>query len=652
MGGSRISRSIVLVVLIALVSVTTIGSALRAPVALDATAPGHPLQGKSLGQLTYEGMQDPRFAARVQHYLADHGLDHPRRLDLAGASPVDVARQTLNAEPRAGRTVAQWVSLAQADNLLSLSGEPAGAADLATEVARLDAAAGHPLTAAQRAELDARAAAVPADIRAPFAQLVQSVAVAYEAQTPIATGVVARVPTASGAPDLMLTSTERDATLANALSIVAAQNDFRAAVAGLEWPAASTPIFSDPNGLVVLGSTGDDTFERTSVQRDPVLIVDASGNDVYHTTAAGACADPANLIHDCNGLAVSVVVDLQGDDTYAYSGVPTNVDGSGSLGGIGVLVDATGSDSYLSNFVQPASLGPFWGGVLGYIDAGSQGYGLAGVGIQIDAVGNDVYEADVTSHGNSIWAFAQGFGNAGGVGISADGSGDDEWLSYGFDTGIGSGRFQGLYPGGTGFFGGVGVLSDTGLGSDDYYAWDNATTTDFYAYGFGAFGGTGVFFEDGGDDDYQAVESAKNPFIVPLLNCAFGTASFAGLGVFLEMGGNDHYFGDTRSPRGVATMNEGFGGPAEGEGVFLDVSGDDGHFMEAHPNGGANNYGSTHGRGILLGGGEGLTGNTVGVYLDLAGADAYTGASPSQNNAVWPTGIDFEAGSVPAPFVS
>jgi hypothetical protein len=249
---------------------------------------------------------------------------------------------------------------------------------------------------------------------------------------------------------------------------------------------------------------------------------------------------------------------------------------------------------------------------------------------------------------------SQGFGNAGGVGIVSDGTGDDRWLAYGFDT-AGLRGFQGLYPGGTGFFGGLGILTDTGQSADDYYAWDNASSTDFYAFGFAAFGGTGIFFEDGGDDDYQAVEKAtgvSGTVITPLLNCAFGTASFAGLGVFLEMGGDDHYFGDTIGPRSVATMNEGFGGPAEGEGIFLDVSGDDGHFMEAHPSFGANNYGMTYGRGILLGGGEGLLGDTVGVYLDLMGADTYTGAAPSRNNAAWPTGLDLEAGLVPAVFVS
>jgi hypothetical protein len=611
---------------------------------LAPAVPADPLGTKSVGQLTHEGLQDPRFAARVQHYLADHGVNHPQRMDLQGRSPLDVAHQTLTAEVRDGRTVAQWIKLAQASDLLALA--PTGApapSDLATDVARLDADAGAPLSAAQKADVARQAAALPADVRAPFADLVHAMADAYEAQSPVASAVVARAASASGALDITLTDAERESTIANAMTLLAAQNAFRLAVKDVAWPDASVPLFRDPEGLVILGSTGNDVYERTSVLQDPVLIVDPSGSDTYHTTAGAACPDLLQVAHDCNGLVISVVIDLTGNDSYAYAGEPTDAQGSASLGGIGLLVDILGDDHYLSSFDR-TQRGP----VFMYVDGGAQGYGLAGVGILLDAQGNDVYEADITSSSFDIWGFSQGFGNVGGVGIAADGGGNDQWLANGFDSNLTGCCFQGLYPGGTGFYGAVGILSDAGQGADQYHAWDNATTTDFYAYGFGAFGGVGIFAEDGGNDDYAAVESASNPFIVPLLNCAYGTGSFGGLGVFVEMGGNDHYFGDSVSPRAVYTMNEGFGGPAVGEGLFVDVSGDDGHFMQAHAGDG---QGFTAGRGILLGGGEGITGNSFGVFLDAGGADQYTGAAPSRDNAVWPVGMDFDAGLVPQFFV-
>ena len=628
---------------------TSLGALSLAGAPVDAS---HPLAGKSMGQMIHEGMSDPLFEARVKHWLAEHGLDHPQPLPASAGDPVAVAKHAITQQVRAGKTVTEWVQLAKAEHLLSL--QPASRArdaDLSTEVARLNAAAGVPLDDAQLADVRAQADALPAEVRAPFAQLVAATADAYEAQAPIAAGIASRIPTSRDALDYMMTNAERDATLANALALVAAQNAFRLAVEDVAFPASSTALFRDPNGLVILGSLGSDTHVRDGALRDAALLVDPAGDDVYQQAAGGACADIASLIHDCNGLVVALALDLQGNDRYTYSGAPTNAQGSASVGAIGVLVDVAGHDSYLSSFVQTLDPAPFWGGVLGYIDAGVQGYGLAGAGLLVDATGNDLYQADVTSSRFSIWDFAQGFGNAGGVGIAADGLGDDQWLAYGYDGNMGGG-FQGMYPGGTGLFGGLGVMTDTGLGRDHYHSWDNATTTDYYAYGFGAFGGTGIFYEDGGDDDYQAVESATNPWIRPLLNCAFGTASFAGLGVFLEMGGDDQYYGASFSPYAVATMNEGFGGPAEGEGIFLDVSGEDGHFMEGWVNG-VSRPDMTYGRGIWLGGGEGaLGGNTVGVYLDMGGLDAYTGAAPSRNNAVWPAGMDFEAGRVPEFFIS
>ena len=617
-------------------------------VAVDAS---HPIAGKTMGQMIHEGMSDPRFEARLNHWLAEHGLNHPEPLPASAGAPLDVARTVLTEQLRAGKTVTEWIALAKAENLLSLQPEtPAGHADLAAEVARVNAAAGFPLTDAQMADVQAQADALPADVREPFAALVAALATTYETQLPIASGIAARIPTSQDALDYAMTDSEREATLTNALALIAAQNAFRLAVEDVVFPASEAPLFGDPNGLVFLGSTGDDTYTRDGVLRDAALIVDPSGNDRYEQAAGGACFSQG-FIHDCNGVAVAMALDLLGDDDYFYDGVPTNVQGSASIGAIGILVDVAGSDFYLANFVQALDPASFWGGVLGYIDAGVQGYGLAGVGFLIDARGDDIYESDVTSSKYSIWDFAQGFGNAGGIGIAADGSGNDQWLAYGFDSFMTNG-FQGMYPGGTGFFGGLGIMSDTGLGRDAYHAWLNATQSDYYAFGFGAFGGTGIFYEDGGDDDYQAVESATTRPIVPMLNCAFGTASFAGLGVFLDLAGNDQYYGASISPRDVATMNEGFGGPAEGEGIFIDVTGEDGHFMESWV-AGVSRPSMTHGRGILLGGGVGAVGgNTVGVYLDMGGVDQYSGAEPSRNNAVWPFGMDFEAGSVPEFFIS
>ena len=152
-------------------------------------------------------------------------------------------------------------------------------------------------------------------------------------------------------------------------------------------------------------------------------------------------------------------------------------------------------------------------------------------------MGEDTYLFNVkSSAGRSIWEFGQGFGAAGGIGVVLDSWGNDKWLSYGLES-PGLYGFEGVYTQGTGFYGGVGVMADVGRGNDVYDAAITARTPDYYAQGFGAFGGFGILYEDGGDDTYSAVEIATNPWINPILNCAFGTGSYAGVGIMVELGG-------------------------------------------------------------------------------------------------------------------
>ena len=86
--------------------------------------------------------------------------------------------------------------------------------------------------------------------------------------------------------------------------------------------ATADPLFSDPEGLVILGGLGDDTYVRSGLIADPILLVDPAGNDVYRNSAGGACPVSPNVVGDwlaCNGLVVSVVADLGGLD-----GAPSN----------------------------------------------------------------------------------------------------------------------------------------------------------------------------------------------------------------------------------------------------------------------------------------------------------------------------------------
>src|SRR5205085_404671 len=152
---------------------------------------------------------------------------------------------------------------------------------------------------------------------------------------------------------------------------------------------------------------------------DPVLIAEPGGADTYTGTAGSA--NPTGLFvpgggaGGGNALALSVVADLAGDDHYTYTGEPNAVQGSGSIGGLGVLGVAAGlwgNDQWLST-----------------------GVGLTG--------------------GSDCWG-----GNSGDA-------------------------FQGLYPQGVGLYAGVGIMTDSGFGNDVYLNHNHATTTDYYAQGFG-----------------------------------------------------------------------------------------------------------------------------------------------------------------------
>jgi hypothetical protein len=640
-GGFVTARPVVPLLIITLLAVSSAAVALRAPELRPATS--DPVGKQPLGSLIYQGMNDPRFQARMAHFLSEHGLNqHPLKGDLHGLAPIDAARQVLNDEPRDGRTAAQWLELTKTSNLESIMPASPVRGDLVADDARLAADAGVPYTSTQLAQLRAGADALPADVRAPLGDLVHAMADAWEAQAPIASRVAAMVPNAQSAADLVMSDADREASLQNALHVVEAENQFRSDTAGLFQPTAgpSAHLFQDPEGLVILGGTGNDDYEPGGAFGDAVLIVDPAGDDTYHVSAAGACGAPVVAWFHCNGLVVSTVLDLQGNDSYSYSGAPAPVQGTGDLGAIGILNDVTGHDTYLSSFVRLGG-GPLFG--FSYMDAGSQGQGLAGVGMLVDGDGGDTIEQDMADGTSSdMYDLSQGFGDAGGVGVLALGGGNNDVLDYGHD--IGGSGFQGMYNGGTGMWGGVGIFNAAGDGHSQYHAWDNSSSTDFYAWGFAGFGGTGIFFDNGSYNDFAGVEdSFHNTIEIPLLNCAFGTASYAGLGIFVVLGGHNSYYSDTYSVSGtgnpsdgsVFTQSEGFGGPTEGEGVFVAVNGDDGHFMQAHPYGGPNEPQFTTGRGVTFHGGEGLTGNTAGVYLALGSGNTYTGAYPSQPNAVW-----------------
>ncbi len=133
---------------------------------------------------------------------------------------------------------------------------------------------------------------------------------------------------------------------------------------------------------VVIDLGGDDVYLEgtTSLERPVMILIDLAGNDRYEGNLPG--------IQGGAVLGVSMLVDVEGDDTY----VAQDVAQGSALGGVGILVDMAGNDRYLGlRRVQGSALG--------------------GLGILLDRSGNDDYHA-------AMWA--QGFGGPLGFGVLDD----------------------------------------------------------------------------------------------------------------------------------------------------------------------------------------------------------------------------------------
>ena len=247
-------------------------------------------------------------------------------------------------------------------------------------------------------------------------------------------------------------------------------------------------------GTVRLTNGRDDNYPAG----DPcLLLVDLSGNDVYHGGAASDATHP-----------VSVVIDMFGDDRYESAGAPAF--GAGLLG-YGILVDAAGNDQYQSAGFYSAGCG--YAGVGLLMDGGGndvydvigsgQGFGRFGIGILADAGGNDTYHAFVCS---------QGCGMTRGLGLLADFMGNDEYIANDTDIRYPSpqspehnanmcqGAGYGLrrdYIDGHSLAGGVGMLLD-GAGDDQYAG-------GVFAQAVGYWYAIGILDDRAGNDRYRAV---------------------------------------------------------------------------------------------------------------------------------------------------
>lgn len=299
---------------------------------------------------------------------------------------------------------------------------------------------------------------------------------------------------------------------------VQALDDARIALSKLGPQPSFAFDYESPLGWIRVRGGGNDTVDGSNA----LLIVDLGGNDTYTGPVAASDA----------GRPVGALLDLGGDDRYLGEGP---AQGAG-LTGVGVLLDAAGNDRYeATRYAQ--GVGQFGFGLLADLGGddtyaakfSAQGAGYFGVGLLLDVQGRDRY---------NLWGDGQGLGGVAGVGVLADGSGDDTYTavrehsvtgrpsyhSPGLDVGVsyaqgvGAGR-RGDGADGHSWAGGLGALLD-GTGNDTY-------TSGNWAMGTGYWFGIGVLHDGAGDDKY-----AGGPYTQ-------ATGAHFCIGVLVDEAGND-----------------------------------------------------------------------------------------------------------------
>jgi hypothetical protein len=310
-----------------------------------------------------------------------------------------------------------------------------------------------------------------------------------------------------------------------------------AAIPSRAGAAATGCDMLDQSPDLCVGSSADNTYTG-----DELVLIDLGGNNTFDNAAGAAPFLPSPS--STSYVPVSLNVSLGGNDTYVAPDLPlvdsTNPkalaasirigQGTGIVGGLGVLVDTGGNDSYSTSTGTVPD--PNADGTMNSALAAGQGAGVMGIGMLFDGQGDDVYSVRGPRTQKHVLTavFGQGVGQAG------DGGGC--WLGTG-------GCSQG-------------ALFDVGGGNDTYVldAGSFMETSPVPVYVAGAAIGqgagattTGLLFDDGGTDTFSAVQRAATqdhstgagPFQGPLVAIEAQGYGTEGTGMLLEGPGTHDY---------------------------------------------------------------------------------------------------------------
>ncbi len=278
------------------------------------------------------------------------------------------------------------------------------------------------------------------------------------------------------------------------------------------------------------------------------IVYDLSGSDRYlglhHSLGSGLFG--LGILEDCAGddsyeggffaqgagnFGVGLLIDRAGNDRYR---IYCNGQGFGSVVGFGALIDSSGNDSYYAGGkyrhhpLLPENYRSFAQGFA----IGWRPHASGGIGILYDGGGNDSYEVEVYGQGTSYWfslgclidragndrylatEYAQGAGIHYALGYLLDESGSDLYYST---HGPAQGEGHDLS---------VGILIDR-KGDDSYITSGGQ--------GVGIFNSIGILIDGGGNDHYFTYEAGLGQ------GSANWRRGFPGLGLFIDQGGEDVY---------------------------------------------------------------------------------------------------------------
>ncbi|MFQ5586486.1 MAG: PDZ domain-containing protein [Thermodesulfobacteriota bacterium] len=262
---------------------------------------------------------------------------------------------------------------------------------------------------------------------------------------------------------------------------------------------------------IVMDRRGDDTYLSGRFSQGcgilgTGLLLDREGDDRYVTASYGEGAAI---------FGIGMVIDGGGDDTYEAHRLSQ---GYASVRGFGALVDREGDDYYSAGGRYPDHRDPEYA-----TQSLSQGFAIGlrpyrssvgapgGIGVLVDGRGNDTYVGDYFSQGSSYWyslgilhdlagddryiagRYAQGAGVHVSAGALIDERGDDTYMvTYGVAQGAGHDF-------------GIGVLADFS-GDDSYRGGD-------LSQGAATCGSIGVLYDRDGlnnfFDDYEGREKGE-----------------------------------------------------------------------------------------------------------------------------------------------